>query len=176
MIDILTPLAIGLLVPIVLLGGRAVAIRVAERRRGPIGWAPTITRGTRETGAPNVPVAIQVRPEPQPIKVHGGQPPGAFRTWLLARRERIRSKPPAVVPITPLEDHVHMRAGRYPGSPMSGLSTPRPLDRVPPWVGGEAADCPRCAISRSKGANFCNRCGRALAPKPAATPELRRKA
>jgi len=176
MIEILTPLAIGLLVPIILLGGRAVAIGVAERRRRPVGVAPRFPRPTRDRGATKTPVAIQVRPEPQAVKVEGGQPAGAFRSWLLARRERARSKPRAVVGIMPLEDHIHMRAGRYPGSTMDGLSTPRPLDRVPPWVGGDAADCPRCAISRSKGANFCNRCGRALAPKPAATPELRRKA
>ena len=64
--------------------------------------------------------------------------------------------------VEPISDHVHLRAGRYPGSPDAPSDRPITLERVPPWLATDTPECPGCAASRSKGANFCARCGRPI--------------
>ena len=186
MIELVLSLAIGLAVPIGLLVGRRAFVAASERRYRPRPANHPLPARAFAIPAPPRRMAIPVVAEPEAIAIStvgGGRraqaparpaqpapvsrPPtsGSSRTsrrWPKVRREAVDPTRQPGAPVEPIGDHVHLRAGRYPGSSDAATDRPITLDRVPPWLATDTPECPGCAASRSKGANFCARCGRPI--------------
>jgi len=125
----------------------------------------TVGRG-RRAEAPAGPAPIAgTSSTAQPASVSRPSTSGSSRTsrrWPKVRRQAVDLTRQPGTPVEPISDHVHLRAGRYPGSSDVVADRPVTLDRVPPWLATDTPECPGCAASRSKGANFCARCGRPI--------------
>lgn len=115
-----------------------------------------------------LPVSRPAASRPATRESAASRAPATATPGRLFRRSSSKASPPPGAPVEQIGDHVHLRAGRYPGLPATGqAATPRTLDRVPPWLAAEEeTDCPGCMTSRSKGAAFCIRCGRRLDSAP----------